>query len=122
MRSFDVKVNRKARRAALRGALSAHATAGSLAIVDGGFDAPSTKRALELLAGWGAETPLLVVATEAEEALVKSFRNVDRVLLTVPDELEVADVVWARSLLVTQAALPLVEARAAGRKAEEDAA
>jgi large subunit ribosomal protein L4 len=122
MRSFDVKVNRKARRAALRGALSAHAQAGTLALVDGGsFDAPSTKRALEVLGGWGQESPLLVVATEDEEALVKSFRNVDRVLVTVPEELEVAEIVWARSLLVTQAALPLVEARAAGRKAEEDA-
>jgi large subunit ribosomal protein L4 len=122
MRSFDVKVNRKARRAALRGALSAHAQAGTFALVDGGsFDAPSTKRALEVLGGWGQESPLLVVATEDEEALVKSFRNVDRVLVTVPEELEVAEIVWARSLLVTQAALPLVEARAAGRKAEEDA-
>jgi large subunit ribosomal protein L4 len=122
MRSFDVKVNRKARRAALRGALSAHARAGTLALVDGGsFDAPSTKRALEVLGAWGQESPLLVVATEDEEALVKSFRNLDRVLVTVPEELEVAEIVWASSLLVTQAALPLVEARAAGRKPEEDA-
>jgi large subunit ribosomal protein L4 len=121
MRGFDVKVNRKARRAALKSALSAHAQAGSLALVDGAsFDAPSTKGALELLEGWGQETPLLLVATEAEEPLVKSFRNLDRVLVTVPEELEVAEIVWARSLLVTQAALPLIEARAAGRK-EEDA-
>jgi large subunit ribosomal protein L4 len=119
MRGFDVKVNRKARRAALKSALSAHAQAGSLALVDGAsFDAPSTKGALELLEGWGQETPLLVVATEAEEPLVKSFRNLDRVLVTVPEELEVAEVVWARSLLVTQSALPLLEARAAGRKEE----
>jgi large subunit ribosomal protein L4 len=121
MRGFDVKVNRKARRAALKSALSAHAQAGSLALVDGSsFDGPSTKGAVDLLAGWGRETPLLVVATEAEEPVVKSFRNLDRVLVTVPEELEVAEVVWARSLLVTQAALPLLEARAAGRK-EEDA-
>jgi large subunit ribosomal protein L4 len=119
MRGFAVKVNRKARRAALKSALSAHAQAGSLALVDGArFEAPSTKGAVELLADWGKETPLLVVATEAEEPLVKSFRNLDRVLVTVPEELEVAEVVWARSLLVTQAALPLVEARAAGRKEE----
>jgi large subunit ribosomal protein L4 len=122
MRGFDVKVNRKARRAALKSALSAHAQAGSLALVDGAsFDAPSTKGAVDLLADWGKETPLLVVATEAEEPVVKSFRNLDRVLVTVPEELEVAELVWARSLLVTQAALPLLEARAAGRKQEEDA-
>src|ERR1051325_12152398 len=34
MRSFDVKVNRKVRRAALRGALAAHANAGTLAFLD----------------------------------------------------------------------------------------
>jgi ribosomal protein L4 len=53
-----------------------------------------------------------VVATEGEEALIKSFRNLQSVLVTVPAELEVASVVWARSLLVSEAALPLVLARA----------
>ena len=113
MRSFEVKVNRKARRAALRGALSSHAADGTLAIVDGSaFDAPSTRKAAQLLSEWGKELPLVVVAAEDEEPLVKSFRNIDRVAVTDPAELDVAGVVWARSLLVSQAALPLVLARA----------
>jgi large subunit ribosomal protein L4 len=120
MRSFEVKVNRKARRAALRGALSSHAAGGTVALVDGGrFERPSTKSAAALLEEWGAPRPTLVVATEDEEALVKSFRNLPRVLVTVPAELEVAAVVWARSLLVTEAALPLVLARAGASAAEE---
>ncbi len=61
---------------------------------------------------WGQESPLLVVAGEDEELLIKSFRNLPRVLVTVPSELEVASVVWARSVLITEAALPLVEGRA----------
>jgi large subunit ribosomal protein L4 len=113
MRSFEAKVNRKARRAALASALSDHATGGTLALVDGStFEEPSTKRAVGLLAAWGQDQPLVVVAHEDEEALVKSFRNLERTLVTVPAELEVGAVVWARSLLVTEAALPLVEARA----------
>jgi large subunit ribosomal protein L4 len=121
MRSFEVKVNRKARRAAMRGALSAHAARGTLALLDGNsFSEPSTKRAVELLSGWGATTPTLVVATEDEEALVKSFRNLERVVVTVPAELEVASVVWARSLLVSEAALPLVLARAGAGSKEDD--
>jgi large subunit ribosomal protein L4 len=112
-RDFSVKVNKKAQKAALRSALSAHASAGTLAFVDGGFDEPSTKQALELLGGWDAQLPLVVVADEGEEALIKSFRNLERVLVTVPTELEVAHVVWARSLLVTEAARELVERRAA---------
>jgi large subunit ribosomal protein L4 len=113
MRSFDVKVNRKARRAALRGALSAHAANGTVALLDGSaFDAPSTKKAAQLLADWGKELPLVVVATEDEELHVKSFRNLERVVVTDPAELDVAGVVWARSLLVSEAALPLVLAKA----------
>jgi hypothetical protein len=35
------------------------------------------------------------------------------VLVTVPAELEVAALVWARSVLVSETALPLVEGRVA---------
>jgi large subunit ribosomal protein L4 len=120
MRSFEVKVNRKARRQALRGALSHHVANGTLAFLDGStYEAPSTKRAVSLLADWGKDTPTLVVAHEDEVVLVKSFRNIPRVLVTVAADLEVASLVWARSVIVTQAALPLVEARAGAAK--EDA-
>jgi large subunit ribosomal protein L4 len=112
-RSFDVKVNKKAMRSALRSALSDHAQAGTVALLDEEFDAPSTQRAAKLLAGWGQSTPTLVVATEDEGNLIRSFRNLDRVVVTVPSELEVTHVVWARSLLVSQAALDAVQGRAA---------
>jgi large subunit ribosomal protein L4 len=112
-RNFDGKVNRKARKAALRSALSAHAQAGTLGVLDpSGFDAPSTKAAIELLGGWGKELPLLIVAQPEDESLIKSFRNLQRVVITVPSELEVQQVVWARSLLVTEPALEQVQGRA----------
>jgi large subunit ribosomal protein L4 len=112
-RDFSVKVNKKAARAALRAALSDHVQAGTLALLDAAsFETPSTKAASELLTKWGGETPAVVVVTEDEAGLAKSFRNLDRVIVTVPSELEVAEVVWARSLLVSQAALPLIEGRA----------
>jgi large subunit ribosomal protein L4 len=119
-RGFDVKVNRKALKAALRSALSDHAAAGTLAVVDGAFEAPSTKQAAQLLADWGKETPTLVVIDESEEALAKSFRNLDRVVVTVPSELEVTQLVWARSLVVSQAALDAVARRA--QKDQKEAA
>ena len=113
MRSFEVKVNKKAMRAALRSALSDHAQAGTLALIDAGsFDAPSTKDAVKLLQDWGKETPTVVIVSEDEEAAAKSFRNLDRVVVTVPSELEVAQVVWARSLVVSQSALDAVQGRA----------
>jgi large subunit ribosomal protein L4 len=112
-RSFDVKVNKKAQKAALRSALSDHAAAGTLGLIDAAsFETPSAKQAAQLLATWGQSAPTLVVATEGEENLIKSFRNLDRVLVTLPSEIEVAAIVWARSLIVTETALPLVQGRA----------
>ena len=111
-RDFDVKVNRKTRRSALRGVLSRHAAEGTLGVLDGsGFSEPSTRTAVELLAKWGQELPLVVV-TKDEQNVVKSFRNIDKVVVTTPGELEVAALVWARSVLVTEDALDLVKDKA----------
>jgi large subunit ribosomal protein L4 len=114
MRDFDVKVNKKARRAAFRGALSDHVTHGTFGVLDSsGFGEASTKGAAAALAAWGKEAPVVLVVNDDEENVIKSFRNLERVHVVTPDELEVAEVVWARTLLVTEAALPLIQARAA---------
>jgi large subunit ribosomal protein L4 len=113
MRSFEVKVNRKVARAALRSALAAHAGEGTLGLVDGGaWTNPSTREAAALLAEWGKDLPLVLVVMDDEDAIQKSFRNIAGVAVTTPEELEVSAVVWARSLLVSEAALGAVEARA----------
>jgi large subunit ribosomal protein L4 len=110
--SFEVKVNRKERRAAFRSALSDHAQAGTLSLVaSDGWDEPSTKQAAALLDGVDAR-PVLVVATDEEEALAKSFRNLAGVAVTLPSELGVSELVWAQALIVSENALPLVEGRA----------
>jgi large subunit ribosomal protein L4 len=112
-RDFEVKVNRKARRSALRSILSDHAANGTFGILDGsGFSEPSTRKATELLSQWGKEYPLVVVATDEEKNVSKSFRNLDRAVVVTPGELEVAALVWARSVLVTQDALDAVQGRA----------
>jgi large subunit ribosomal protein L4 len=111
-RDFALKVNRKARRSALRGALTQHASGGTFGVLDGSdFSEPSTRRAAELLSAWGQELPLVVVAND-EENVAKSFRNLEKVVVLTPDELEVAALVWARSVLVTQDALDPVQGRA----------
>ena len=108
-RSFELKVNRKAHRAAFRAALSDHARRGTLAVVDGGvFAEPSTREAAALLSSWGAELPLLVIAQPDEEVLVKSFRNLPKALVVEPSELEVGAIVWARSVLASEGALERV--------------
>jgi large subunit ribosomal protein L4 len=128
MRSFEVKVNRKARRAALRGALAAHAQAGTLALIDGSaWDEPSTKAAAALVEAWGQERPLVLVVADEDVNLGLSFRNLEKVAVVAPSELDVAAVVWARSLLVSQAALDGLLARAGAAngpqpEAEEESA
>ncbi len=109
-RSYKLKVNRKARRSALRGALSDLAGRSALAVIDAsGFNEPSTRAAADLVGGWGQELPLVVIAQPEEQAVVKSFRNLDRVLVLEPSELEVGALVWARSVLATEAALDRVK-------------
>ena len=59
------------------------------------------------IAAAGLSAPLVVVLTDEELVAAKSFRNLERVAVVAPSELEVGAVVWARSLLVSEAALPL---------------
>jgi large subunit ribosomal protein L4 len=109
-RSYALKVNRKARKSALRAALSSHAQGGTLALVDGaGFKEPSTKQGAALIGSWGSELPTVVIAQPDEEAFGKSFRNLERVLVLEPAELEVGALIWARSVLASQAALERVQ-------------
>jgi large subunit ribosomal protein L4 len=112
--NFDVKVNRKVRKAAFRAALSSHAQAGTLGLIDDkAFSEPSTKSAAAFLQAWGQELPTLVVVSDDDDQIIKSFRNLERVLLITPSELEVAALVWARSLLVSEPALEEVQRRGA---------
>ena len=111
--SFGGKVNRKERKAAFRAALSAHADEGTFGVLaDDSFAAPSTKDAATLVEAWGKQRPLIVVAQEEQEAIVKSFRNLDGVRVVTPSEVEISAIVWARSLLVSEGALELVQGRA----------
>ena len=112
--SFGGKVNRKERKAAFRAALSAHADEGTLGVLaDDSFDAPSTKDAAAVVDAWGKQRPLIVVAQEDQEAIVKSFRNLDGVQVVTPAEVEITALVWTRSLLVSEGALELLQQRAA---------
>jgi len=44
--------------------------------------------------------------------VIRSFRNLQRVVVAAPSELEVSALLWARSVLVTQDALEAVQGRA----------
>jgi large subunit ribosomal protein L4 len=120
-RGYTFKVNRKARRAALRAALSVHAGRSSVAVFDASaFSEPSTAQAVELLDDWSQDFPTLVLLDVSEADAGKSFRNIPRIAVMPVENAGVADVIGAASLLVSEAALPALVARAIGEKLSPD--
>ena len=115
-RSYTFKVNRKEQRAALRSALSLHAERGSIAILDtSAFTAPKTSQAHDLIEDWeiptGQVSPTLVVLGPEESSAALSFRNIKRVAVLTAENVGVADLVGAASLLVSEPALAALTAR-----------
>ena len=111
-RHYTVKVNRKARRRAMRSALSVHAERGSVAVLDAkDFETPSTKGAAAALAKWGAKNPIVVVLTAEETGAQKSFRNIPRTTVLEVGATGVADVIGAAAIVVSETALKALEER-----------
>ena len=111
-RHYTVKVNRKARRKALRSALSTHAERDSVALLDASsFETPSTKTAAEALEKWGAKRSTLIVLAPEEGGAAKSFRNIARVQVAEVSAIGVADVIGAASLVLSEAALAKLQER-----------
>jgi large subunit ribosomal protein L4 len=105
-RSYELKVNKKAARKARAMALTQHARGGSLAVLDAsGIGAPRTKDAVALLAPWRSQRPCLVVVTGDEAPAALSFRNLERTHVVAAHEVDVADLLWARTLVVSKGAL-----------------
>jgi large subunit ribosomal protein L4 len=111
-RHYTVKVNRKARRKAMRAALSVHAERGSVAVLDAStFDSPSTKLAADALAKWGAKRATVILVTGEETGVVKSFRNIPRIQVIEVGAAGVADVIGAASLVISESALAKLQER-----------
>ena len=112
-RRYTFKVNRKARRKAMRAALSVHAERDSVAVFDASaYDTPATKKAAEALDKWGGGRPTLVLLGHEEADVAKSFRNIEGVRVAQATAAGVADVIGSASLLFSEAALKELEGRA----------
>ena len=114
-RRYVVKVNRKARRRAMRSALSVHADRGSIALLEpSDFETPSTATAAAQLEKWGASKPTLVLVLAEETSVMKSFRNIPRVEVLEVGAVGVVDVIGAASLVLSPGALEVLERSAGG--------
>jgi large subunit ribosomal protein L4 len=92
------------------------------------FDAPSTKRAADMLEDWlstddtaPARLSTLVLLSEQEADAGLSFRNLRAVDVMPVADAGVADVIGAATLLVSETALEQLVARAAGSGDKEAA-
>ncbi len=125
-RHYTVKVNRKARKAALRCALSLHAERGSLF----GLDAGGVRRAPRpsrppACSRTGAAAPCCCCSGPRRPLAAKSFRNLSRVNVLPAEAAGVADIVGAATLVATQEAIDALTVRgaaAASKKTEEASA
>lgn len=121
-RSYEKKVNRKERRAAILGALNLKIEAGDVAVTDSIlFTEPKTKQAVDMLKALGvAEAKrVLVILTAFDDKTYRSFRNLPNVVVkTAPSNEKDAktDVFSARDLLVAH---KIVVAKDAMTKIEE---
>ncbi len=106
-RSYAQRTPKKMVAAALRSALSDRASEGKVAVVDAwSFDAPKTRDARVALATLGLDGRVLLVLDRDQEAAAKSFRNLPKVHLILPSELNAYDVLCSDWVVFTRDNLP----------------
>ena len=105
-RSYEQRLPKRMKRAALHGALTSKYTDGAVRVVDElGLDAPKTRDLVGFLAALRADGRVLVVATGVDANLEISARNLPQVVVIRADSLNIVDVLNADTLLITQLSL-----------------
>jgi large subunit ribosomal protein L4 len=112
-RDYSYRMPRSARRKALLSALSLKHSDGKLIIVDKlEPEQPKTKIMAKALADLNVQSALIVIA-EANEKVERSARNLPKVKVLRADGLNVYDLLRYEHLILTEAALKLIEERLA---------
>ena len=111
-RSYELAMNRKERRLALRTALMSR-VADIVAVKGFGseLDTPKTKEITAALGRFGiqADTKVLLILDNASEAVRLSVRNLETVRLIAADQLNVFDLLHASKLVVSEEALAKIQ-------------
>ena len=111
-RDFEVKMNRKERRLALRTAFQSRVD--DMVVVQTFADqlsAPKTKEVLSAMERWGVEPDqkVLMITAEKNDVIYRSVRNVAKIKLILATNLNAYDIVLADRLVVTTAALEKIQ-------------
>ena len=108
-RSYTLHINKKARRLAMRSALSQKAADNKVLVIDN-LDLPEikTKSFVAFLNALGVEGKSYVVTKDVRENVVKSARNLQGVKTAFAGVMSVYDIVNAGTLIVDKAALETI--------------
>ena len=108
--NYTKKQNRKERRLALKSALSYKVIDNELVVLDElKLKTNKTKEMKDILANLKADRSILVVVNELDDNVVLATRNLNNVLLLSADEINTMDIVSARVLIATEAAVKSIE-------------
>ena len=111
-RSYNLAMNRKERRLALRTALMARFEAITV-VKDFGasLDVPKTREITDALGrlGIAADSKALIILSNPSEVVRRSVRNLDKVKLIAADQLNVFDLLNAQALVVGEDALATIQ-------------
>lgn len=109
-RSYEQRMPRKMRRAALRSAISTKVAGDQLVIVDElTVDSISTKAIVEIMKNLNASGKVLIAITDVTDELIKSVRNIPGVMLRVAPALSVSELLDSDRVVMTKAAAQVVE-------------
>lgn len=109
-RSYSYKLPKKVRRIALKSVLSEKVNENALVAVDAlNFDAPKTSEFAKVLKNLKADEKALVVLESGNDNAALSARNLPNVKVVEAEGINVLDIVNAKKLVVTQAALQKIE-------------
>ena len=110
-RSYAQKTPKKMKALALKSALSDRASESKVLVVnDWDFkDAPSTKSAVQKLAAIGAEGRVLVVIPKEDLIATRSFRNLEKVHILTPSQLNTYDVLVSDCIVFTKDSLNILK-------------
>ena len=108
--NYTKKQNRKERRLALKSALSYKVIDKELIVLDElKLNSNKTKEMKEILNNLKAERSVLVVVNELDDNIVLATRNLNNVLLLSADEINTMDIISAKVLIATEAAVKSIE-------------
>jgi large subunit ribosomal protein L4 len=109
-RDYSYTMPKKARRAALRSALTAKLEAGEIVVIDTlEMNGPKTKQVVEVLKNLGVEKKAMLVIAEYDSAVYLSARNIPGVKSAPAREINVYDVLHYGKLIITKDAVAKIE-------------